>query len=101
MWAGRQAGAPFPQVSCQPTVPREAGDFAEHFDAVAKAFRDIAAAVSRFQNVLIGYGLDTATLKARFLGAGAKAEQSKIVAVKSNEVWAPRTQTDREPKTPA
>lgn len=77
-----------PQSAVQLTWPRAEGDFAEHFDAVEKTFIAIAVAISRFQNVLIGYGLDTATLKARLLGAGAKAEQIKIVAVKSNDVWA-------------
>ena len=77
-----------PQSAIQLTWPRAEGDFAEHFEAVEKTFIAIAVAISRFQTVLIGYGLDPATLKARLVAAGAHAERLQIVAVKSNDVWA-------------
>lgn len=77
-----------PQSAIQLTWPHAEGDFAEHFDAVEKTFITIAVTISRFQNVLIGYGLDAATLKARLVDAGARTERLKIVTVKSNDVWA-------------
>ena len=77
-----------PQSAIQLTWPRTEGDFAEHFDAVENTFIALAVAISRFENVLIGYGLDASALKARLVAAGANAQHLQIVPVKSNDVWA-------------
>lgn len=77
-----------PQSAIQLTWPRAEGDFAEHFAAVEQTFIAIAVAISRFQTVLIGYGLEPAALKARLVTAGALAENLQIASVKSNDVWA-------------
>ena len=77
-----------PQSAVQLTWPRAEGDFARHFDAVEKNFIAIAVAISRHQNVIIGYGLDPAVLKARLSEAGAVPERLQIYRVPSNDVWA-------------
>lgn len=77
-----------PQSAVQLTWPRADGDFAKHFDAVERNFIELAAAISHYQDVMIGYGLDASALKQRLVKAGAIAERLKIHAVRSNDVWA-------------
>lgn len=77
-----------PQSAIQLTWPRVDGDFARHFEAVERNFIEIAVAISRYQDVIIGYGLDPAELKQRLMQAGAVAERLHIHPVRSNDVWA-------------
>lgn len=77
-----------PQSAIQLTWPRADGDFAKHFEAVERNFIELAAAISHYQDVIIGYGLDAAALKQRLVKAGAIADRLKIHAVRSNDVWA-------------
>ncbi|MES2488830.1 MAG: agmatine deiminase family protein [Pseudomonadota bacterium] len=77
-----------PQSAIQLTWPRADGDFAKHFEAVERNFIELAAAISHYQDVIIGYGLDPAALKQRLTKAGAIGERIKIHAVRSNDVWA-------------
>jgi agmatine/peptidylarginine deiminase len=76
------------QTAVQLTWPRADGDFARHFDAVERNFIEIAVAISRHEDVIIGYGLDPAALQQRLVQAGAVAERLHIHAVRSNDVWA-------------
>lgn len=77
-----------PQSAIQLTWPRADGDFAKHFEAVERNFIELAAAISHYQDVIIGYGLDADTLKKRLVKAGGIGERIKIHAVRSNDVWA-------------
>lgn len=77
-----------PQSAVQLTWPRADGDFARHFDAVERNFIEIAVAISRYEDVIIGYGLDPSTLKKRLTDAGADAARLRIHRVASNDVWA-------------
>ena len=77
-----------PQSAVQLTWPRADGDFAKHYDAVERNFIEIAAAISHYEDVIIGYYLDAATLKQRLVKAGAIAERLHIQYVRSNDVWA-------------
>ena len=77
-----------PQSAVMLTWPRPDGDFAEHFEAVEQNFIAIAVAISRHQDVLIGYGLDVDSLRQRLVAAGALASRLRIQPVRSNDVWA-------------
>lgn len=77
-----------PQSAIQLTWPRPDGDFADRFEAVERNFITLAAAISRFQDVIIGYGFDAAELQYRLVEAGAVAERLKIFAVEADDVWA-------------
>jgi len=77
-----------PQSAIQLTWPRPDGDFADRFEAVERNFVALAAAISRFQDVIIGYGFDAAELHYRLVEAGAVAERLKIFAVEADDVWA-------------
>ncbi|MGH8460268.1 MAG: agmatine deiminase family protein [Stenotrophobium sp.] len=77
-----------PQSAVQLTWPRAEGDFARQFDAVERNFIEIAVAISRHEDVIVGYGLEPATLKQRLVDAGAIASRLRIYQVPSNDVWA-------------
>lgn len=77
-----------PQSAIQLTWPRAEGDFTHHFSAVEDTFIRLATAISRFQQVLIVYGLDIAALQTRLVAAGAIASNLHIVHAPSNDVWA-------------
>jgi agmatine/peptidylarginine deiminase len=77
-----------PQSAVQLTWPRADGDFARHFDAVERNFIAIAVAISRHEDVIIGYGLDPSALKKKLTDAGADAARLRIHRVASNDVWA-------------
>ena len=77
-----------PQSAVQLTWPRADGDFSRHFDAVERNFIAIAVAISRHEDVIIGYGLDPVALKQRLVDAGANASHLRIYKVPSNDVWA-------------
>src|SRR3569623_532940 len=77
-----------PQSAVQLTWPRADGDFAKHFEAVERNFVELAAAISHYEDVIIGYGLDAVALKHRLVKAGAIADHLRIYAVDSNDVWA-------------
>ncbi|MGV2479842.1 UNVERIFIED_CONTAM: agmatine deiminase family protein, partial [Salmonella enterica subsp. enterica serovar Weltevreden] len=77
-----------PQSAIQLTWPRPDGDFADRFEAVERNFIILAATISRFQDVIIGYGFDAAELQYRLVEAGAVAERLKIFAVEADDVWA-------------
>ncbi len=77
-----------PQSAIQLTWPRADGDFAKHFDAVERNFIELAAAISHYQDVIIGYSLDAAALVQRLVKAGAIADRIRIYQVSSNDVWA-------------
>lgn len=77
-----------PQSAVMLTWPRPDGDFARQFEAVEKNFIAIATAISRYQDVIIGYGCETAKLRERLASAGARGERLHIYSVESNDVWA-------------
>src|SRR3569623_336770 len=77
-----------PQSAVQLTWPRADGDFAKNFEAVERNFVELAAAISHYQDVIIGYSLDAAALTQRLVKAGAIAERLRIFRVDSNDVWA-------------
>jgi agmatine/peptidylarginine deiminase len=77
-----------PQSAVQLTWPRAEGDFARHFEAVERVFVEIAVAVSRHEDVIIGYGLEPTALKHRLVESGAQNDRVHIYPVRSNDVWA-------------
>lgn len=77
-----------PQSAVMLTWPRPDGDFAEHFAAVEQNFIAIACAISRFQDVIISYGLAADALRTRLVAAGAVNERLHIYPIASNDVWA-------------
>lgn len=77
-----------PQSAIQLTWPRAEGDFGAHFPAVEKNFIELACAISRHQDVIIGYGLDVTALRTRLIAAGAVGSRLRIHKIESNDVWA-------------
>ncbi|WP_308365496.1 MULTISPECIES: agmatine deiminase family protein [unclassified Microbulbifer] len=76
-----------PQSAVMLTWPRADGDFARHFAAVERCFVEIAATISRYQNVHINYGLEPALLRDRLVLAGARPERLQVYQVESDDVW--------------
>lgn len=77
-----------PQAFVQLTWPRRDGDFAPWFPAVEANFVRIAAAITRFQPVLIACPGDAADLLERLIGFGLPAQRIRVVEVQANDVWA-------------
>ncbi len=77
-----------PQSAVMLTWPRADGDFGRHFAEVERCFIEIAASISRFQNVHINYGLAPENLHARLATAGGRSERAYIVKIESDDVWA-------------
>ncbi|TXH04208.1 MAG: agmatine deiminase family protein [Nevskiaceae bacterium] len=77
-----------PQSAVQLTWPRAAGDFSRHFAAVENNFIQIAVAISRYEDVIIGYELEPTELKFRLTQAGAVAKRLHVYKIRSNDVWA-------------
>lgn len=77
-----------PQSAIQLTWPRPEGDFAEHFDDVESTFVAIAAAITRFENLIIGCGDDVEALRRRLLDGGVQAARLRLEPVPANDVWA-------------
>jgi len=77
-----------PQSAVMLTWPREEGDFSRWFAAVEQNFVDIAVAISRRQDVLIGYGGNPAELRDRLIQAGAHPSRLNVYRVDADDVWA-------------
>ncbi len=77
-----------PQSAIQLTWPRPDGDFAERFDAVEDNFLRLAAAITRFQDLIVACGEDVEGLRARLVAAGCPAARLKLYAVPADDVWA-------------
>lgn len=77
-----------PQSAIQLTWPRASGDFQHWFAAVRENFLQLAVAISRFQDVIIGTEEDLPKLKANLLAAGGVAARLHLYPVRSNDVWA-------------
>jgi len=77
-----------PQSATMLTWPRPDGDFAAHFAEVEHCFIDIARTISRYQDVLIGYGDDPAVLRDRLIQAGAHPARLRVFRVEADDVWA-------------
>ena len=77
-----------PQSAVMLTWPRPGGDFARHYEVVERNFTAIASAISRYEDVIIGYHSEPEHLRARLNAAGATHERLRIYPVASNDVWA-------------
>ncbi len=77
-----------PQSAIQLTWPRADGDFEHWFAEVRANFVQLAVAISRCQDVLIGTGEDLGRLRADLVAAGAPAHRLRLYPVRSNDVWA-------------
>jgi len=77
-----------PQSAVMLTWPRPDGDFAEWFEAVEENFVRLAVAISRYEDLIVGYGFDAAALRSRLVAAGCPTERLHIPLVPSNDVWA-------------
>src|SRR3546814_8844434 len=77
-----------PQSAVQLTWPRPEGDFADSFDAVEACFMQLAAAITRFEKLIIACGPDVAGLRTHLLGAGARDDRLHLFAAPANDVWA-------------
>ncbi|SEQ00292.1 agmatine deiminase [Solimonas aquatica] len=77
-----------PQRAVQLTWPRPEGDFARHFAAVERCFIAIAAAVTRFEHLIIACGPDKAALREKLLAGGVRDERLRLYSVPANDVWA-------------
>lgn len=77
-----------PQRAVQLTWPRPQGDFAPHFDTVERCFLAIAAAITRFEKLIIACGDDRDALRERLIASGARAERLQLFSVAANDVWA-------------
>ena len=77
-----------PQDAVQLTWPRADGDFARWFDAVERNFLAIAAAIARYEPLLVTTAGDKDALRKRLLRAGVPTERLRVYVVPSNDVWA-------------
>lgn len=77
-----------PQAAVLLTWPRPEGDFARMFGAVERNFIQIAAAISRYEAVLVNVEHSADKLRQRLIEAGVRADRLKVYAVPSNDVWA-------------
>lgn len=77
-----------PQSAVMLTWPRPDGDFADRFEAVEESFIRLAAAIGRYEDLVIGYGYDPERLRARLVAAGCPTERVRIPLVAANDVWA-------------
>ncbi|AXQ29746.1 agmatine deiminase family protein [Solimonas sp. K1W22B-7] len=77
-----------PQSAVQLTWPRPDGDFADLFEAVEDNFLRLAAAITRYQDLIVACGEDVEGLRARLLAAGCPAARLRLVAVPADDVWA-------------
>lgn len=77
-----------PHSAIQLTWPRPEGDFAEHFSDVETTFVAIAAAITRFEDLIVGCGDDVEALRRRLLDGGANAARLRLEPVPANDVWA-------------
>jgi len=77
-----------PQDAVQLTWPRADGDFARWFDAVERNFFAIAAAIARFEPVLVATAGDADALRKRLIKAGVSGRRLRVYGVPSNDVWA-------------
>lgn len=77
-----------PQSAVQLTWPRRDGDFAKSFDAVEATFVTLAAAITRFEKLIVACGPEVEALRARLLTAGARDDRLHLVAADANDVWA-------------
>ena len=73
-----------PQSAVQLTFPHENTDWADQLEAVLPCFLEIAATISRFQQVLI-ICRDAARLQPRLYG---NLEHIRLVEIPSNDTWA-------------
>ncbi|HSV84586.1 MAG TPA: agmatine deiminase family protein [Ramlibacter sp.] len=77
-----------PQSAVMLTWPRPDGDFADRFEAVEDNFIQLSVAISRYEDLIIGYGFDADRLRARLVAAGCPTERLRIPLVAANDVWA-------------
>jgi agmatine/peptidylarginine deiminase len=77
-----------PQRAVLLTWPRPDGDFAKHFVAVEDTFVALAAAITRFEDLIIACGDDVEALGKKLLAGGVDPKRVDLYPVPADDVWA-------------